>query len=296
MHIDFAEYKRQSFLVIVDSYSKWLEVIPVKSTTSNNTIEKLRTWFASAGIPEELVSDNGPQFTSVEFKDFVKHDGIKHTLVAPYHPQSNGLAERGVQILKKALKRQDFDGRKWSLQQRLANFLLRYRVTPHSTTGTTPAELFLKRQLHTRLSCIKPNLREYVEGKQQKIKEQHDGRNFKMREFQKEDQVQVKTTVPGQKWKSVSGVIRRRLGPLTYLVRVGKRIQYCHADHLLPSSATLLERDPTLQPLDLSSPSIKKPVPNDVLVPLACSGQPREEPGEPSVEEALDKSEKPSAE
>lgn len=74
VHIDFAEYKGQSFLVIVDSYSKWLEVIPVQSSTSSNTIEKLRTWFASAGIPKEKVSDNGPQFTSVEFRDFVKHD------------------------------------------------------------------------------------------------------------------------------------------------------------------------------------------------------------------------------
>lgn len=88
-----------------------------------------------------------------------------------------------------------------------------------------------------------------------------------MREFQKEDQVQVKTTVPGQKWKWVSEVIHRRLGPLTYLVRVRNRILYCHADHLLASSAILLERDPTLQPLDLSSPSMKKHVPHDIQVP-----------------------------
>lgn len=102
------------------------------------------------------------------------HDGIKHTLVAPYHPQSNGLAERGVQILKKALKDRILMG-SWSLPQRLANVFFRYRVKPHSTTGTTPAELFLKRQLRTLLSCFKPNLRENT-------KEQHDGSNFKMRE------------------------------------------------------------------------------------------------------------------
>lgn len=166
----------------------------------------------------------------------------------------------------------------------------------HLTTGTTPAELFLKPQLRTRLRCIKPNLREYVEGKQQKMKDQHDGRNSQMREFQKEDQVQVKTTVPGQKWKWVSGVIHRRLGPLTYLVRVGKRIRYCHADHPLTSSAILLERDPTLQPLDLSSLSMKKPVPNDIPVLSASSGQPEEEPGEPSLEDVTDKLEKPYAE
>lgn len=99
------------------------------------------------------------------------HDGIKHTLVAPYHPQSNGLANS-----QESVKRQDFDARKWSLPQRLANVFFRYRVKPHSTTGTTPAELFLKRQLRTLLSCFKPNLRENT-------KEQHDGSNFKMTEF-----------------------------------------------------------------------------------------------------------------
>ncbi|XP_062594180.1 uncharacterized protein K02A2.6-like [Saccostrea cucullata] len=223
VHIDYAEYKGQSFLVIVDSYSKWLEVIPVKSTTSSNTIEKLRTWFASVGIPEEIVSDNGPQFTSSEFQDFMKHSGVRHTLVPPYHPQSNG-----------------------------------YRITPHSTTGTSPAELFLKRQLRTRLSCIKPNLRESVEEKQQKMKEQHDGGQCKVGEFQGGEQVQVKTTIPGQKWKWISGVIHRKLGPLTYLVRVGKRIRYCHVDHLLASSATMLEPELTPLPFDVELPSFKE--------------------------------------
>lgn len=120
------------------------------------------------------MSDNGPYFRSVEFK-VVKHDGIKHTFVVPYHSQSNGLAEGGVQILKKEFKMQDFDGRKWSLEQRLAKYLLRYRVTPHSTAS-------------------KPNLREYVEGKLQKMIEgkMKDRRNFKMKQFQKEDHVQVK--------------------------------------------------------------------------------------------------------
>ncbi|XP_062604119.1 uncharacterized protein K02A2.6-like [Saccostrea cucullata] len=108
VHIDYTEYKGQSFLVIIDSFSKWLKVMQVKSTTSSNTIEKLRTWFASVGIPEEIVSDNGPKFTSCEFQDFMKHSGVKHTLVPPYHPQSNGLAERGVQILKKSMKEARF--------------------------------------------------------------------------------------------------------------------------------------------------------------------------------------------
>lgn len=83
VQIDFAEFKGRSFLVIVGNYSIWLEVISGKSTTSSNTNEKLQTWFVSSGIPEELVSDNEQQFTSVEFEDFMNHDGFNLSL---WHP------------------------------------------------------------------------------------------------------------------------------------------------------------------------------------------------------------------
>lgn len=71
MHIDFCEKDGQYFLVLVDSHSKWLEVVPM-TTTLSKTIEVLRSIFASYGLPEEVVSDNGPQFTSTEFKQFLR--------------------------------------------------------------------------------------------------------------------------------------------------------------------------------------------------------------------------------
>ena len=78
-------------------------------------------------------------------------NGIRHTLIPPDHPASNGAAERAVGILKQALLKDLLDckdGRHHiSLQHKLAIFLLQYRSTPHSTTGRTPAELFLGRQL-----------------------------------------------------------------------------------------------------------------------------------------------------
>lgn len=92
-----------TFLVVIDSHSKWLEVFPIPSTTSHNTIEALRGLFASYGLPEELVSDNGPQLVSHEFTQFLERNGIKHTTVPAYHPASNGAAERSVQILERAL-------------------------------------------------------------------------------------------------------------------------------------------------------------------------------------------------
>ncbi|KAG8196622.1 hypothetical protein JTE90_014179 [Oedothorax gibbosus] len=84
------------FLVIVDAHSKWLEVYPMKSTTTFKTIESLRDCFARSGLPVTLVSDNGPQFTSHEFETFMNSNGIKHKTTAPFKPSSNGQAERYV--------------------------------------------------------------------------------------------------------------------------------------------------------------------------------------------------------
>ena len=74
------------------------------STTSESTINDLRYLFASFRLAEEIVSDNGPQFVSVEFQNFVKANGIKHIRSAPYHPSSNGEAERAVRTFKTAMK------------------------------------------------------------------------------------------------------------------------------------------------------------------------------------------------
>ena len=70
------------------------KAIPMKSTTTSRTIEKLRTIFCRHGIPTQLVSDNGPPFKSEEFNHFMKSNGIKHIRSARYHPATNDLAER----------------------------------------------------------------------------------------------------------------------------------------------------------------------------------------------------------
>ncbi len=94
IHIDYAgPFLNKMFLVVVDAHSKWPEVIQMSSTTSQNTIEALQALFARYGLPEQIVSDNGAQFTSQEFSDFVQANGIKHIRSAPYHPSTNGQAE-----------------------------------------------------------------------------------------------------------------------------------------------------------------------------------------------------------
>ena len=113
-------------LIIVDAGSKWPEAVLMSSTTAAATVEALRAVFARIGLPLELVSDNGPQFTSDCFAEFVRANGIRHYMGSPYHPATNGLAERMVQTIKKAVRQSASDPN--SLQTRLLRFLMVYRV------------------------------------------------------------------------------------------------------------------------------------------------------------------------
>ena len=97
--------------------------------------------FRYHGLPEILVSDNGSAFTSSKFETFVKRNGFRHIRVAPYHPASNGAAERAVQTLKDFLRKTEGD-----LDTRIARFLFQYRLTPHSSMGISPAELLFGRK------------------------------------------------------------------------------------------------------------------------------------------------------
>ena len=95
LHIDFAgPFQGHIFLIVVCSYSKWLEVRKVPSTSTEATVRVLRELFATHGIPEVVVSDNHTAFTSEEFRVFVDRNEIRHTHIASYHPSSNGQVER----------------------------------------------------------------------------------------------------------------------------------------------------------------------------------------------------------
>ena len=97
-------------------------------------IRELRKLFAAYGLPEQLVSDNGPQFTSSDFAMFLKQNGVKHVRSAPYHPSSNGAAERFVQTFKRAMKQNELHG--VPSQKQLPAFLLSYHTFSFTTKRT----------------------------------------------------------------------------------------------------------------------------------------------------------------
>ena len=102
--MDFAGplYGKTNF-IIVDIQYKWPEVFEMTSTMTSKTIDILRQVFAVYGLRDQLVSDNGPQFSSEEFQLFLKRNGLKHCRTAPYYPATNSVAERFLQTLKKSI-------------------------------------------------------------------------------------------------------------------------------------------------------------------------------------------------
>ena len=149
LHLDFAGPINNTMflLVVIDAHSKWIEVFPMSSVTSSATIQRLRVLFAQFGLPDTVVTDNGSCFGSQEFEAYLMENGVHHLTSAPYHPASNGMAERAVQIVKNGLKR-DTEG---TLTERLARVLFNYRIMPHSTTDVSPAALLFGRTLRSRL-------------------------------------------------------------------------------------------------------------------------------------------------
>ena len=102
VHIDFAgPMDGRMFLVIMDAYSKWMDIDSMGSSTSSATIELFRKTFTSLGFPEVVVSENATAFTSTEFTDFLQRNRICHVHTPPYHTASNGLVEREVQTFKR---------------------------------------------------------------------------------------------------------------------------------------------------------------------------------------------------
>ena len=226
----------------------------METITTTKTVQALRTMFAHWGLPEQIVSDNGPQFTSEEFKQFCGLNGIRHVLVAPYHPRSNGEAERFVKTFKlafRAMKGED-------LSKRLDQFLFSYRNTPHTTTGYSPAQLLLGRRLRSKLDLLVPRVESTVEAAQLGQKKYHDVK-AKARTFDAGQSVWAQNYRPGEKW--LPGVVMEKVGPVSYRVEVQGQIWRRHVDQLL-------QREERAGDSPMSDPVILNDVPLTGELPL----------------------------
>ena len=294
LHIDFAgPFLGKMFLLVIDAHSKWIEVLIMSNDiTASSTILQLRKVFAVHGLPEVIVSDNGPTFTSNCFGAFLSHNGVRHVRCSPFHPASNGLAERAVQIFKRGLK----TNTNGTLEERVLHFLTKYRSTPQSTTGLTPAQLLFGRKLKTHLDLLFPDTRTRVMSSQRTQKINHD-KTASSRHFETDDQVYYRNFSRGPKW--LSGTITEKTGPVSFQIEGQSGIVRRHQDHIfsapggnrpelnssvvseMDDSVSSVVRDPT--PTE-ASPQIRDPgfppnvtepeeeVPDMVATPTASLG------------------------
>ncbi|CAF1690293.1 unnamed protein product, partial [Adineta ricciae] len=143
--MDFAgPFWRSKWLLLVDAKSKFPFVADMQNDTSasnlSNVLDHVIDWF---GPPDSLVSDNDPPFNSYAMRQFYSKYGITHVTTAPYHPASNGLAERFVRSFKDAMKKHLQSG-ETDKHIALRNFLRTYRWSPHTSTGVSPANLMFQ--------------------------------------------------------------------------------------------------------------------------------------------------------
>lgn len=212
VHLDFlGPLYSKTYLIAVDAMSKWIEVFPVGSTAASVTIEKLRELWSRWGVPKQVVSDNGPPFTSKEFATFLSTDGVEHIFSAPYHPSSNGAAENAVKTIKTVIKKAVLE--KSNIQDTIQTFLLYYRNTEHCSTGECPAMLLTGRRLRTRLDLLKPNRETKVLQSQRKQVESAGGSNRKLADG---EEIWYRQYLKGEKWQP--GVVKCTMGGTDYKV------------------------------------------------------------------------------
>lgn len=231
IHIDFAgPLQGYYLLIIVDALSKWVEIIPTKTTTSAWCISKLKELFVDFGLPYVLVSDNGRQFVSKEFSSFLKQNGVVHKTSVPYHPATNGQAERFVQTVKKALHAMDAVTE--SIQDKILKIKYQLRRTPNTATGKSPYEqMFGNRTVRTLLHAMLN--RNQV---QPKTSMEH---KLTVRTFKSGQRVQIRNYNTSKRWEF--GTVLTRIGHLHYEVltdsgQTWKR----HIDQML---STAVEKD-----------------------------------------------------
>ncbi|XP_023311910.1 uncharacterized protein K02A2.6-like isoform X3 [Anoplophora glabripennis] len=253
------------FLIMVDAYSKFPEVYPVRALASEVTEEKFRDAFSRFGLPRTLVTDNGKSFTAANMKRFYERNGIKHITTPVANPQSNGQAENMVKTFKNKIKAALLDERNKNVEMSvlISRFLLNYRTSIHETTKETPSKLLMGRNLRNRLDflqeprlqrneAVSVNMRRAQE-KQRKHYSQSKRRQFKVGEaVMVRDYRKVNT----RQWTEAQ--VERVLGRSTFLcrLRTGEAWKR-HSNQIINIGKLQTGREPneagTAKPCDSSS-------------------------------------------
>ena len=209
----------KDYIVIVDFYSDFIEVKMLEENTSSAVIEFLKEQFSRHGLPDILVTDNGPQFTSQEFMQFTHSWEFVHVSSSPHHHKSNGKVEAAVKVAKSLFKKALKDNRDPWLA------LLDQRNTPTESLGSSPVQRLMSRRTRTLLptatNLLYPKVPENVDQllrlKRQKAKFYHDRSSRVLPEIEIGQDVRVAPLQKNDVWKS--GTCVEKLSDRSYVVQ-----------------------------------------------------------------------------
>lgn len=212
----------------------------MSKTTTEDTISALSAIFSIEGIPNTIVSDNGPQLTSENFDQFCNNLGITHVTTTPFHPASNGLAERFVRTFKTSVRKNIDDG--MSIKNAVHKFLSTYRFMPN-LEGTSPAELMRGRPVRTIWSqLLEPS---------KKIHRKSSNST----KYQVNDNVYVRNYGKGRKW--IPGIIQTKVGNVIFITSTKNGVCRRHVNQMKPRNS------PTINP-DQSDENLYLPTHEDI--------------------------------
>lgn len=248
---DYCEIKGRDYLITVDYYSNWIEIDYMSSTGTPKLIETLKRHFARFGIPKQIVTDPGPQFTSREFKNFLREWGIEYIEASPFHHSANGKAESAVKSAKYLMKKTLKDGND------PVKALLEQRNTPRQDTGLSPAEMMFGRKTRTFLPMRKTTepsqeIKEKRQKRKDSVKRCYDR---KARDMNKLNIGQRVFFEHREKRPWIKGQIEDILGDRTYKIRGDNGGLYRrNRVHMRP---TVIENNTP----DIDTPAVGTPAP-----------------------------------
>ena len=172
---DLFMWEQNNYMVVVDYYSRYIEVAKLENTTSRTVVNHTKSIFARHGIPDVVRSDNGPQYNATQYKQFAQDWNFEHQTSSPYYPRSSGLAEIAVQIVKRLLSKAKRDGKDPYIS------LLEYRNTPIDNVAS-PAQILMSRRLRSHLPTTQSQLKPQVV-EPEEMKKKLEAKNAKQKRY-----------------------------------------------------------------------------------------------------------------
>lgn len=248
---DMFQYNGEHYLIVVDYCSKFFEIAKLNEIGSSEVIMHMKSIFARHGIPREIITDNGPQYSSAKFKEFTRAWDIKHVTSSPHYPQSNGMAEKHVGVAKNILRKAARSGSDPYIG------LLEYRATPKPDGIPSPAEVLMGRKLTTLLpykeneSRQEDEMLQKLKARAEEMKRRHDKGAKDLSVLQPGQCVRVKTE---QKDNWIPAVVKQKLPgvPRSYELQTSKGVIRRNRRHILKTTEKFSVKE-TIPPNRLSS-------------------------------------------